>query len=205
MAAGLVLFAAAERSSNDGLSPAVLIAGLALLVAGYGAWLSTRNYLWQRKREDERRESDIRVTVQEKTGFDTDKLVIGETVGRRHTLQIGVINGGEAPEYVYGISLEGKRLSPITVIVRKEEGSVEVRPRDQEGFEFELDGSQPFPWDEPMRVVVRLANGKKFRSPYFELLHEPHHGRPFVVPDPAEVPSEQVHRLRLEDLSPEPE
>jgi hypothetical protein len=174
-------------------------------VAIYGALLSTRNNRWQRKREDERRRSDVRVTVRETTGFDTDKLVIGATVRRRHRLQIGVINGGEAPEYVYGIAVESERPSPLRVVVRREEGSVEVRPRDQELFEFELDGSQWFRWDEPMRVVVRLANGNQFRSPYFELQHEPHHGCPFVVPDPDAVPSEQVNRIRLEDVSLDPE
>jgi hypothetical protein len=140
MVPGLIFVAAAERSSDGGLSTAVVIAGLRFWSAVYGAWLSTRNYLWQRKREAERRDSDIRIALCEKTGFDTDELVIGQTVGYRHTLHMGVVNGGAAPEYVYGIWLEGERPSPLTVIVRKEEGSVEVRPRDQKVFEFELGG-----------------------------------------------------------------
>lgn len=48
----------------DGLlDPPVVVAAIALLVAVYGAWLSTMNFIWQRRRDKERRQSDIKINL----------------------------------------------------------------------------------------------------------------------------------------------
>jgi hypothetical protein len=123
--------------------------------------------------------------------------VIGQTVPLRHLLTIRIVNGGEAPEYVHSISLESERPSPLTVAVRRPEGTVEVRPRDQRTFELELDGSQAFTWDEPFRAIVRLANEQTFCSEYGTLARPPHHGQTVVIPDPEQMPDDQVAHLDM--------
>jgi hypothetical protein len=72
-----------------------------------------------------------------------------------------------------------------------------VRPRDQQTFELELDGSQAFAWDEPFRVVVRLANEQTFRSDYGKLDRPPHHGQSVVIPDPEHMPDSQVPSIQF--------
>jgi hypothetical protein len=173
-----------------------IISGLALLIAGYGAWLSTRVSRRQEQREQAKRRSDIKVACGEQSGLDGPP-VIGERVPLRHVLTIRVLNGGEAPEYVHAISLESESPSPITVAVRQPEGTVEVRPRDQQTFELELDGSQAFTWDQPFRAVVRLANEQTFCSEYGTLATPPHHGQSVVIPDPEQMPDDQVARVSV--------
>ncbi len=173
-----------------------ITSGLALLVAGYGAWLSTRVSRQQEQREQAKRRSDIKVACGEQSGLDGPP-VIGETVPLRHLLTIRVINGGEAPEYVHAITLESETPSPVTVAVRRPEGTVEVRPRDQRTFELKLDGSQAFAWDKPFRAVVRLANEQTFCSEYGTLAAPPHHGQAVVIPDPEQMPDDQVARLHF--------
>jgi hypothetical protein len=171
-----------------------IISGLALLIAAYGAWLSTRVSRRQEQREQAKHRSDIKVACGERSGLD-GPAVIGETVPLRHLLTIRVLNGGEAPEYVHSISLESESPSPITVAVRRPEGTVEVRPRDQQTFELKLDGSQGFAWDQPFRAVVRLANEQTFWSEYGTLAAPPHHGQSVVIPDPEQMPDDQVAEL----------
>lgn len=131
--------------------------------------------------------------------------MIGTTVRVRHVLTVQVVNRGEAPEYVYEVNLENQAPSPITVAIRKGDGSVEVRPRDLATFDLGLDGSQAFGWDEPFRAVVSLAGGQVFRSDFTPqgLLNPPCHGTQTVVRDSDEVPDEEVIRVCLDDLSPE--
>jgi hypothetical protein len=179
-----------------GMATAV-IAGLALVVAVYGAWLSTRSDRRHRKREEEQRRSEIKISCGERSGFGGQRLVIGETVSAQHFLIIRVINDGEAPEYVHSITLESEHPSPLTVDVRKPEGTIEVRPRDQQTFEFALDGAQGFVWEAPFRVVVRLANEGVFYSPYGKLAYSPHHGQPMIVPDPDEVPDAELNYIEF--------
>ena len=173
-----------------------IISGLALLIAGYGAWLSTRVSRRQEQREQAKRRSDIKVICGEQSGLDGPP-VIGEAVPLRHLLTIRVLNGGEVPEYVHSISLESESPSPFTVAVRRPEGTVEVRPRDQQTFELKLDGSQAFAWDQPFRAVVRLANEQTFCSEYGTLATQPHHGRSAVIPDPAQMPDDQVAHVHI--------
>jgi hypothetical protein len=173
-----------------------ITSGLALLVAGYGAWLSTRVSRRQEQREQAKRRSDIKVACGERSGLD-GPAVIGETVPVRHLLIIRVLNGGESPEYVHSISLESENPSPVTAVVRSPEGTVEVRPRDQQTFELELDGFQVFAWDEPFRAVVRLANEQTFYSEYGPLATPPCHGQSVVIPDPEQVPNDQVAHVHV--------
>lgn len=173
-----------------------IISGLALLIAAYGAWLSTRVSRRQEQREQAKRSSDIKVACGEQSGLDGPP-VIGETVPLRHLLTIRVLNGGEAPEYVHSISLESESPSPITVAVRRPEGTVEVRPRDQQTFELKLDGSHAFAWDQPFRAVVRLANEQTFCSDYGTLATPPHHGQSVVIPDPKQMPDDQVAQVHI--------
>ncbi len=173
-----------------------IISGFALLIAGYGAWLSTRVSRRQEQREQAKRRSDIKVTCSEESGLDGPP-VIRETVPLRHLLTIRVLNGGEAPEYVHSISLESESPSPITVAVRRPEGTVEVRPRDQQTFELKLDGSHAFAWDQPFRAVVRLANEQTFCSDYGTLATPPHHGQSVVIPDPEQMPDDQVAQVHI--------
>lgn len=187
---------AAERRTIVPIVLTGIISGLALLIAGYGAWLSTRVSRHQEQREQAKRRSDIKVACGEQSGLDGPP-VIGETVPRRHLLTIRVLNGGEAPEYVHSISLESESPSPITVAVRRPEGTVEVRPRDQQTFELKLDGSHAFAWDQPFRAVVRLANEQTFCSEYGTLATPPHHGQSVVIPDPAQMPDDQVAQVHV--------
>lgn len=179
-----------------------VVAGGALLVGVYGAWLSTRTYLWQRRRDDQRRHSDVMVEVGERYGLGGQAPVIGATLAVEHILVIRVVNGGEAPEYIHEIHLENQQVSPITVSVRKPEGTVEVRPRDQHECIFALDGSQAFDWDAPFRAVVRLANKAIFHSEYGRLSRPPEHGEQVVIPDPDQVPDAQVIRVSVIPGSP---
>lgn len=169
---------------------AVLIAGLALVVAVYGAWLSTQSDRRQRK-------SDIKVECQEKSGFAGQKLVIGETLHLEHILTVRVINDGEAPEYVHEIFLESEHPSPLKVNVRAPKGTKEVRPRDHQTFDLELDGSQGFEWDKNFRAVVVLANKQQFYSGYGWLDRPPHHGEARTIPDPEKVPDGEVAHICL--------
>ncbi len=180
-----------------------IIATLALLVAGYGAWLSTRNYRWQRKRDEERRRSDIEIEMSESLGLGDGPPVIDTTVALRHILTVRVINRGESSEFVYAISLHSERPSAITVPLRKGEGSVEVRPRDHVAFDFALTGRQGFAWDEPFRAVVRLADGQVFESGHGMLQAPPSHGVPQGIVDPDAVPDDQVIRISLQDFPPQ--
>jgi hypothetical protein len=187
---------AAERRTIVPIVLTGIISGLALLIAGYGAWLSTRVSRRQEQREQAKRRSDIKVACGEQSGLDGPP-VIGETVPRRHLLTIRVLNGGEAPEYVHSISLESESPSPFTVAVRRPEGTVEVRPRDQQTFELKLDGSHAFAWDQPFRAVVRLANEQTFCSEYGTLATPPHHGQSVVIPDPEQMPDDQVAQIHV--------
>jgi hypothetical protein len=173
-----------------------IMSGLALVIGGYGAWLSTRVSRHQEQREEQRRQSDIKIGCEERSGLD-GQPVIGETLPLKHLLIVRVVNGGEAPEYVHSIILESERPSPVTVSVRAPEGTVEVRPRDQQTFELELDGSQAFVWDEPFRVVVRLANEQTFHSDYGTLANPPHHGGSVVIPDAEQMPDDQVPSIQF--------
>ncbi len=172
-----------------------IIAGLALMAAIYGALLSRRVARREERLEAQRRESDIKVTCGERLGLGGPP-VIGATVPIEHILTISVVNGGEAPEYVHSITLESERPLPVTVSVREPEGTVEVRPRDQRAFELPLDGRQAFAWDEPFQAVVRLANEQTFFSGY-GTVRPPQHGQSVVVPDPDQVPDDQVHEVRF--------
>jgi len=172
-----------------------IIAGLALIVAAYGAWLSRRVARREERLEAQRRESDIKVVCGERLGLGGPP-VIGTTVPTEHILTISVVNGGQAPEYVHSITLESERPLPVTASVREPEGTVEVRPRDQRTFDLPLDGHQAFAWDEPFRVVVRLANEQTFYSGY-GTVRPPQHGQPVVIPDPEQVPDSQVHEVRF--------
>jgi hypothetical protein len=174
-----------------------ITSGLALAIAGYGAFLSTRVSRRQERREEQQRRSEIKISCGERSGCGGQRLVIGETVNTQHLLIIRVINDGEAPEYVHSITLESEHPSPLTVDVRKPEGTIEVRPRDQQTFEFALDGTQGFVWDAPFRVVVRLANEGVFYSPYGQLAYSPHHGQPMIVPDPDEVPDAELNYIEF--------
>ncbi len=116
---------------------------------------------------------------------------------------ITISNRGEAPEYVYEIRLESETQPAIYVVVRRAEGTVEVRPRDQQAFFLPLDGSKAFDWQGRFRVMVKLANGVVIRSPWAEPPHPPEHGLPFVIPDLDAVPDDQVITIRPADLSPE--
>lgn len=173
-----------------------IISGLALLVAGYGAWLSTQVSRRQEQREQAKRRSDIKVACGEQSRLDGPP-VVGETIPLRHLLTIRVLNGGEAPEYVHEITLESEAPSPFTVTVRRPEGTVEVRPRDHQTFELELDGSQAFAWDKPFRAVVRLANEQTFCSEYGTLATSPHHGQSVVISDSQQMPDNQVAQLHF--------
>jgi hypothetical protein len=173
-----------------------IIAVLALVVAAYGAWLSTRTFLWQRMRDDQRRVSDIKVECGESSGFGGSPLVIGTTLNREHVLTVRVTNDGEAPEYVHEISLESEHPSPLAVSVRKPDGTEEVRPRDHRTFDLALDGAQAFEWDKPFRAAVRIASkNQTFYSEYGQLAHAPHHGQPHTVVDPEQVPDAQIARV----------
>jgi hypothetical protein len=191
---------ATATASGPGTT-AVVLGLLGGLIAVYGAVLSTKNYVWQRRRDEERQRSDVEIDLIESSGLGGDDLIIGTTVHMQHYLTVRVINRGEMPEYVYEVALRSAGRSPFTVPVRKGEGSVEARPRDHAEFTLPLDGHQHFGWHEPFVVVVRLANGQVFRSPPATLGQPPCHGKPYVVPDPDEVPDEQVYQVRLEDLT----
>lgn len=115
----------------------------------------------------------------------------------RHLLTIRVLNGGKAPEYVHLISLESESPSPITVAVRRPEGTVEVRPRDQQTFELKLDGSHAFARDKPFWALVRLANEQTFCSEYGTLGTPPHDGQSVVIPDPEQMPDDQVGHVKV--------
>jgi|AntDryMetagUQ255_1029468.scaffolds.fasta_scaffold01519_2 hypothetical protein len=174
---------------------------IALIIAAYGAWQATRTHRWQRKRDEQRQRSEIDIGIGEQCGFGNSDLIIGETVYRHHVLTVEVINRGEAPEYVHSIVLESESESPITVFVRRPEGTVEVRPRDQQGFELRLDGSQAFSWTEPFRATVRLANDETFNSPYGSLSLPPHDGEAMVVPDPDALPDDEVAHITFDQGS----
>jgi len=173
-----------------------VMSGLALVIGGYGAWLSTRVSRHQEQREEQRRQSDIKIALEERSGLDGPP-VVGTRIPCRHLLIVRVVNGGEAPEYVHSIILESERPSPVTISVRAPEGTVEVRPRDQQTFELELDGSQAFAWGEPFRVAVRLANEQTFRSDYGTLAHPPNQGQSVVIPDPEQRPDNQVPTIQF--------
>jgi hypothetical protein len=170
-----------------------IISGLALVVAGYGVWLARRVAQHDERLEAKKHASDIKVVCGERSSLG-GQPIIGTTVPMEHILTIRVINGGEAPEYVHSITLESQRPLPVTVVVRKPEGTVEVRPRDQQTFDLPLDGHQAFAWDEPFRAVVRLANEQTFYSEY-GTIGQPHHGQSVVIPDPEQVPDDQVHEV----------
>jgi hypothetical protein len=172
-----------------------IISGLALLVAAYGVWLSRRVARRDERLEEQRRVSDIKVACSERQSLDGPP-VIGTTVSREHILTVRVINGGEAPEYVHSITLESERPLPLTVSVREPQGTVEVRPRDQQTFELALDGHQGFAWDEPFRAVIRLANEQTFYSDY-GTVQSPQHGQSVVIPDPEQVPDDQIGHVRF--------
>jgi hypothetical protein len=194
------LVAVSEASGSD--TTAVILAVLGGLLALYGAGLSTKNYLWQRRRrEAERQRSDVEVDWSESGGLGDGDLIIGTTIPMQHHLTVRVINRGELPEYVYEVALRSAKPSPFAVSVRKSEGSVEVRPRDHEEFTLPLDGRQHFEWHEPFVVVVRLANAQEFRSPPATLRYPPFHGTPYTVPDLDEVPDGEIYRIRPEDLA----
>jgi hypothetical protein len=193
------LVAASEASGPN--TTAVILTILGGLVAVYGAVLSTKNHLWQRRREEERQRSDVEIDLMESSGLGSDDLIIGTTVHMQHHLTVRVINRGEVPEYVYVVTLRSAEPSPFSVPVRNGEGSVEVRPRDHEEFRLPLDGRHHFDWHKPFVVVVTLANGQEFRSPPATLGYPPSHGKPYVIPDLDEVPDEEVYRIRPEDLA----
>lgn len=172
-----------------------VISGLALFVAAYGVWLSRRVEQRGEQRYEQRHASEIKVVCGERSGLGGPP-VIGTTVPLEHFLIIRVINGGEAPEYVHSITLESERPLPMTVLVRAPEGTVEVRPRDQATFELALDGRQAFAWDEPFRAVVQLANEQVFYSGYGEI-RPPEHGQTVVIPNPEQVPDDQVGVIRV--------
>jgi hypothetical protein len=172
-----------------------IISGLALVVAAYSVWLARRGAQREEHLEAKKRASDIKVVCGERSSLG-GPAVIGTTVPMEHILTIRVINGGEAPEYVHSITLESQRPLPMTVSVREPEGTVEVRPRDQQTFDLPLDGHQAFAWDEPFRAVVRLANEQTFYSGY-GTVGRPHHGQSVVIPDPEQVPDSQVHEVRV--------
>jgi len=173
------------------------VAVIALLIAAYGAWQNTRTQRWQRKRDEQRQRSEIDIDIGERSGLGGSELVIGETVYLDHVLTVHVINRGEAPEYVHSIVLESESESPITVVVRRPEGTVEVRPRDQESFELRLDGSHAFAWDEPFRATVRLANDEIFSSKYGSLMGPPQDGQAVVVRDPDALPNDEVGHIAI--------
>ena len=76
--------------------------------------LSTKNYLWQRRREEERQRSDVEIDLEESSGLGGGNLIIGTTVQMQHHLTIRVINRGELPEYVYEVALRSAGSSPFT-------------------------------------------------------------------------------------------
>jgi hypothetical protein len=172
-----------------------VISGLALVVAAYGVWLARRVTQREERLEARKRASDIKVTCGERTSLG-GSAIIGTTVPMEHILTVCVINGGEAPEYVHSITLESERPLPMTVSVREPKGTVEVRPRDQQTFDLPLDGRQAFAWDEPFQAVVRLANEQIFYSGYGRV-GPPQHGQSVVIPDPEQLPDDQVHRVRF--------
>lgn len=159
-------------------------AGLALAISLYGAVLATRTHRWQQSLEQERLSTKVSVTASEHSSLGDGPLIIGETIAREHLLTVRVLNGGESPEYVRTIELESEREQALTVWVRSAHGTVEVRPRDETSFGFELTGAQGFPWDERMRLVVTLANRHEVTSDYFEMHYAPCHGQPMTVQDP---------------------
>lgn len=88
----------------------------------------------------------------------------------------------------------------MTVVVRRGEGTTEVRPKDQEAFVLELDGHQAFEWDQSFRAIVSLADKQIFASDYGALGAVPCHGMPITIRDPDAVPADEVQCVRLGDL-----
>ncbi|MDP1847636.1 MAG: hypothetical protein Q8K79_07585 [Solirubrobacteraceae bacterium] len=168
------------------------------LTAG-GLLVTVREHAWARRREAERRSSSIVIGAAERSGLGSGDPVVGETRHREHVLVVDAQNHAETPAYVRAVWLEPEQQAPLRVFLHRE-GVQEVQPGNSEQFVVALDGSQAFPWDQSFRIVVKLANGAEFASPYAQLDYPPHHGQRFVVPDIDEVPAEQVHVLRADDL-----
>jgi MarR family protein len=179
---------------------ATVIGFLGVCAAALGIYVNRQNHKWQKQRDEERRGSNIVIGATEKSGFVGEDLVVGERLPLEHLLIVEAANRAEVPAYVSEVWLEPKRTSPVRVSLRKARGTEEIQPGNSSEFALPLDGSQAFPWDEPFRICVKLANGATFASPCAALGQRPHHGRMVEVVDPEAVLDDQVQVPGPEDL-----
>jgi hypothetical protein len=156
---------------------ALSLAGGSLAVSGWAAWTAHQAREWQRKRDEERRATRVRLEFVHGTGpLNVPFVLLGggspmpepPTV---YTVSLAVVNDGEATEYVtaaFFVQATGNPASMIRVYGSEGgidvAGSYELRPRATLHVPVELESQQVEWMREGFIADVWLGSGAHVKS-----------------------------------------
>lgn len=159
---------------------AVALASLG--ISGWAAWTAHRARQWQRARDDERRETRVRITFAHAVGERQWFVMGGDPPGQAYSITTKITNDGEATEWIVAVALEeavppgeadGARMVLSVFGDEAHEGRdepYELPPRKTQMISKQL-GPSAFAWMESggFRAVVWLGSGKRIESDPQEL------------------------------------
>ena len=150
---------------------AVIVSGLALVVAVYAAWTSARVHRWQKRRDEERREVRAHIEVAQELTTLSDVMQWGraEAVDPRARLHLIVVNDSEQSAiFVEQIMVweQGRGFGEV-----QRASDVRLEPRERHVEKLTFTGDQLRSLLNGFDVQARLASGEVVER-RFELAEE---------------------------------